>query len=69
MAQLTAPFTPQLVAELNEYQRQAEILGHHPYTCVTHSDLSLIATTEGWICLQCDYKQTWAWSGARSPSK
>ncbi len=69
-----APFTPEQVDALNEYQK-----GHrfHPFTCGSgrrtddaHSKVkremglsdwgTLVATPDGWICPACDYTQDWA---------
>lgn len=62
-----APFAPDQVKLLNEYQRLGAM---HPFTCGTHSDTSLVASTDGWTCphseglspidVRCDYTQDWA---------
>lgn len=54
-----APFTPEQVAALNIFQQSTQF---HPYTCLFHSNTSLIATIDGWSCPHCDYRQTWAHS-------
>lgn len=69
---MKAPFTPEQVKQLNEYQKDDRF---HPYTCGGNrgdqahkvyaekrgEDLGqLVATEEGWICPVCDYKQDWA---------
>lgn len=51
-----APFTPEQVEKLNDFQQNAV---WHPYTCNTNSDV-LVATEAGWICPTCDYTQDWA---------
>lgn len=34
---------------------------HHPYTCGNNSNhRPLIATKQGWICYDCDYRQFWS---------
>jgi len=62
---INAPFTIEQVERLNYFQR-ANIF--HPYTCgsgnrtdANHLDSEglLVATTAGWICPYCDYKQNW----------
>ena len=68
-----APFTPEQVKALNEYQIGGWF---HPFTCAdcrdrlgvfeedgTLDDRSLIATEAGWVCETCDYTQDWAWEG------
>jgi len=59
MALIDAPFTPEQVHNLNEFQRYA---GLHPFTCHSSEHGSLIATCKGWICrnAECDYEQKWA---------
>jgi hypothetical protein len=55
---LKTPWTEQQVAALNEYQRSGRF---HPFTCghdSTHD--ALVATPEGWVCPDCDYRQDWA---------
>lgn len=62
LKQLYAPWTPEIVKDLNK-QQHAEFL--HPYTCGNRSDAShpddaiLIATVLGWQCDYCDYQQNW----------
>lgn len=48
-------FTDAEVAETNRYQNAGE---YHPLTC-GNGHGTLIATNEGLICPECDYKQTW----------
>lgn len=72
MARLDAPWTPEQVAALNRWQTAGCV---HPFTCgndrtdeahktyaanVGEAPGMLIATTEGWLCGACDYRQTWA---------
>lgn len=63
---IKAPFTPEQVAALNQFQRLDWI---HPFTCgsgnrtdADHLDGEgvLVATEAGWICPYCDYTQVWA---------
>lgn len=65
---LFAPWTPEQVDALNDYQRDAPM---HPFTCANrgighrwHDDMSdlgmLIATENGWVCRDCAYTQNWA---------
>ena len=59
---IEAPWTDEQVDKLNRYQQLGNF---HEFTCLnSHGDLSrtLIATRDGWICPNCDYKQTWAHS-------
>ncbi len=42
--------------KLNGQQRD---IFKHPYTCGKNSEHILHATTNGWICFQCDYRQDW----------
>jgi hypothetical protein len=62
-----APWTPEEVAALNEYQDKGVF---HPFTC-GHGALGqhvsgvfLVATEAGWRCpfQDCEYTQDWAWS-------
>ena len=57
MTKITAPFSRDQVKSLNEFQ-QSDLF--HGFTCPNHSTNKLIATPEGWICPQIDYKQLWA---------
>lgn len=58
---IRAPFTEEQVKNLNEYQNLGIV---HEYTCRNEHYYSrvLIATTQGWICPNCDYKQSWAFA-------
>lgn len=60
-----APFTPEQVRLLNQYQERGYF---HPFTCRTDQHVgrplgrpALIATGKGWTCPLCDYTQDWAW--------
>jgi len=60
-----APFTPEQVESLNEYQNS---LAFHPFTCGGKECRNdLVATSDGWHCPDpaCDYAQNWAheWMG------
>ena len=52
-------WTDDQAAKLNEFQASGHI---HPFTCETaHPEgRDLVATRKGWICLHCDYTQSWA---------
>ncbi|MFF7527322.1 hypothetical protein [Streptomyces pseudovenezuelae] len=80
---IRAPWTPDQVAALNEFQHRG---GVHPFTCGgDHAPGSpvLIAREDGWHCPQpygepCDYTQDWAhafmadrlkWFGSFPPSR
>jgi hypothetical protein len=55
-----APFTNQQVELLNQFQGSGKF---HSFTCGSDNCRSiLIATTNGWICPNCDYKQNWCHS-------
>ncbi len=57
-SEIEAPWTPEQVAALNEFQQAGKF---HPFTCGNDSrHRELFATCEGWICLDCDYTQDWA---------
>lgn len=71
---IQAPFTPEQVASLNDFQKSGVM---HPFTCGPCrdgapgtrdadgnwiSDRCLTATVAGWICETCDYTQQWAWA-------
>jgi hypothetical protein len=75
---LPAPWTPEQIKNLNDYQHCGVM---HPYTCggnrsdeahvkyakEHHEDEgTLIATSRGWKCPVCDYKQEWSWNGHAS---
>jgi len=64
MEKITAPWSVEQVASLNNYQN---IGWMHPFTCPNHADDAhnehpyLRATPEGWQCDACPYTQDWAW--------
>lgn len=58
---LQAPWSLEEVSKLNNYQWCGK---YHQYTCKDSWHRPLIATTEGWICLDCSYKQHWAHKGS-----
>ena len=72
MDRITAPFTPDQVIGLWNYQfvrgKWRDMGGGHPFTCGNrdkHPDFDpdkgiLIPTTRGWVCMFCDYTQNWA---------
>lgn len=65
--QVVAPWSRNQVASLNAYQAMGRM---HPFTCArrgngAHRHLwgdvgTLIADSDGWLCLDCDYIQDWA---------
>jgi len=66
VSHVNAPWTVGQVRSLNDYQRSGLM---HPFTCPnrgdgqhrTTSDLGVLsATTDGWMCPNCDYTQSWA---------
>jgi hypothetical protein len=72
MSDIRAPFTPEQVAALNQFQN---VRWFHSFTCarrVDHPACSgvLIATTEGWHCpaASCGYTQDWAHGFMANPT-
>ena len=60
-----APWTEDQVKNLNAWQ---QFPYWHPYTCGNdsrHEDL--VATKDGWICKNCDYRQDWAMAILATP--
>jgi len=55
VSQIHAPFTPEQVRHLNEFQNAESV---HPFTC--KCGVNLVATEAGWICNECEYTQDWA---------
>lgn len=58
---MKAPFTPEQVAALNEFQKGPM----HPFTCPgdkkhCYKDNVLVATEQGWVCACGEYTQDWA---------
>lgn len=70
---IRAPWTPEQVAALNEFQRRG---GMHPFTCGgehTPGSPILVAREDGWHCSDpygegCDYRQDWANAFMADPS-
>lgn len=52
-----APWSSDEVAALIRHQASSN---RHPYTCLRSSHRVLVPTTDGWVCLDCDYRQDWA---------
>lgn len=42
---------------LNAFQRSGQ---YHGYTCAEHTSRLLVAHQDGWVCPECDYRQSWA---------
>jgi hypothetical protein len=72
---LQAPFTDKQVAKLRNWQRSPMV---HPYTCRQRDDShrwveefgdygALLPTRRGWVCLDCDYTQDWAYDFPNPP--
>lgn len=60
------PWSTEQVTALNIYQHDGRF---HPFTCGNDSrHRVLVATTDGWICEDCDYRQGWAHSFMAEPS-
>jgi hypothetical protein len=58
MSQHFAPWTLEEIGILAERQLEAPL---HPYTCGNNSRHQvLVPTKHGWICIDCDYTQDWA---------
>jgi len=76
VSKVEAPWSAEVVRGLNDYQRSGRF---HPYSCprrgdgkhrTTTVDLgALVATTDGWMCPDCDYRQLWAhaWTAVSKP--
>jgi hypothetical protein len=66
LEKIKAPWTPETVKALNDFQHSGE---WHPFTCggsnrdKSHLDGEgvLAATEYGWVCPYCDYEQDWAY--------
>lgn len=74
MTAIWAPWTPEQVAALNEFQRRGQF---HPFTCggdhVPGSPV-LVAREDGWHCSDpygegCAYRQNWAHSFMAAPEQ
>jgi hypothetical protein len=62
LPRIHAPWDRDTVRRLNQYQTSGTF---HPFTCINRphfgdSEAVLVATSDGWICLECDYTQNWA---------
>jgi len=77
---ITAPFSPESVQALNEYQTATcNGMPFHPFTCKNRSDPghgdeggdrgTLIATKDGWVCPACSYTQDWAHTFMADPNR
>lgn len=67
MDPIKAPWTPEQVKALNEFQACPSV---HPYTCGGCNNRDgLVATAEGWRCPDCDYKQDWAHEFSAQPGR
>lgn len=77
---ITAPFSPEAVQALNEYQTATcNGMPFHPFTCANRSDPghgreggdlgTLIATQDGWVCPVCSYTQDWAHTFMADPNR
>ena len=73
MSVVTPPWTQEQADALNAFQRRGEF---HPFTCGSgrrtdpcHADGEgvLFATTLGWVCPFCPYRQGWAHSLMMQP--
>lgn len=64
--QIYAPWCADTVDALNKFQRLGYV---HEFTCPGHDegDRTLVATRNGWICPNCDYRQEWAWAHMLNP--
>jgi hypothetical protein len=64
MDQIKAPWTPEQVSALDNFQNHRGPWAVHPmheFTCAHHSQVGvLVPTVRGWICQFCDYTQDWA---------
>lgn len=66
MDRIDAPFSAAQVLALNAYQVANYV---HPFTCGVNSlHRDLVATPDGWICPDCDYRQRWAHAFMADPS-
>lgn len=63
MEKIYAPWTPDQVAALNDFQARDDI---HPFTCGNGCGV-LTAHTNGWFC-PCGYRQLWAWAAMAGDS-
>lgn len=68
---IEAPWTDEQIEGLNHFQQAGYF---HPFTCGNRDSNThpwrdgepdfglLVATKDGWICRDCEYKQYWAYS-------
>ena len=65
-----APWTENQVAALNGWQQRLDV---HSFTCGNDSRHAvLVATPDGWRCVECAYQQLWAhafMAGAPEPQE
>lgn len=67
---IVPPWSADQVAALNRWQHTDRV---HPFTCPEHAAPDhaghpvLRATTAGWVCDACDYRQDWAWQAMTEP--
>lgn len=64
---IVPPWTSEQVSALNDWQQSVLV---HPFICPRRSNGghrqhwgnlgTLAATTDGWVCVDCDYTQLWA---------
>lgn len=56
---IKAPWSDEQIKLFNNYQYHCQF---HPYTCGKDSNHRLlVATVIGFVCLDCDYRQHWAY--------
>lgn len=58
---IEAPWTIIQIQILNDYQFSGKF---HEYTCIQSHHRRLVASFNGWFCLDCNYTQNWAWEGS-----
>jgi hypothetical protein len=57
---MTKYYAPWTDAQIDCLQVRQNHPLFHPYTCGNNSNhRDLVPTRDGWICLDCDYKQDW----------
>lgn len=71
MAEIQAPWTPEQVQALNQFQGRGQF---HPFTCGNpqhlHEAPVLVAWHDGWHCPQeCGYRQSWAHEYMTDPER
>lgn len=61
------PWTVEQVKRLNAFQHDGQF---HPFTCGNDSTHRvLVATSDGWTCEDCEYRQIWAHDFMASPKE